>query len=86
MKWAIIDIGYQPYGGGGNWAYIREFSKALVKNNEEVHIISATNNRNLAGIHKHEGVNVHCIYTNSIASGPLRYKMKKETTDRKSVV
>ncbi len=81
MKWVIIAPGYQPCGGGGNWAYVREFSKALIQNGVETHLITVTNKPDLMGIENLDGMKVHHIYSKDTGAGPLRPESRKKITE-----
>ncbi len=80
MKWVIVDPQYQPYGGGGNWAYVREFARAMAASGIEVHIICVTGRHEKVGLTSENGVTCHHLYCHSPGSGPLRLASRKVIT------
>lgn len=81
MKWLITVSRYLPEKVGGNFTYIQQFSNALVNSGDQVHIVTTTLKKDLAGVSEENGLTIHRILLNRGNMGPIWFNHSSLVTE-----
>lgn len=82
MKWLIIINKYIPEIVGGNVIYVERFIKALNELGHQVTLLVTTNKKDFVEYEKINNVEIHRVYVEKGATGPLRFNNRRLITEK----